>query len=181
MAVSTRTFEEMALANPRLELHRGAIREKPSMSIAHGYSKRVLGLQLERQLDPDHFWVHRDTGQVRHVSTGSYFVPDVYVIPIESTVQDRSRWDELEAYAGPLPLVVEIWSPSTGAYDIDEKIPEYIARGDLEVWRLHPFERELKVWRRREDGGYDVSIHYGGTIRLAVLPNVVIDLDALFP
>jgi Uma2 family endonuclease len=50
----------------------------------------------------------------------------------------RLRGDELELYVEPLPLVVEVWSPSTGQYDVDEKLPEYQRRGDLEIWRFHP-------------------------------------------
>ena len=39
----------------------------------------------------------------------------------------------------PLPLVAEVWSPSTGDYDIDTTAPVYQRRGDLEIWRIHPF------------------------------------------
>jgi Uma2 family endonuclease len=58
----------------------------------------------------------------------------------------------LEYYEQPLPLVVEVWSPSTGEYDIDSKLPEYQARGDKEIWRLHPYERTVRSWQRQPDG-----------------------------
>jgi Uma2 family endonuclease len=76
--------------------------------------------------------------------------------------------------------VVEVWSPSTGGYDIDAKIPEYRRRGDLEIWRLHPFEKTLAAWRRQPDGSYTELILQGGTVQAVALPNVTIDLDALF-
>ena len=77
-------------------------------------------------------------------------------------------------------MVVEVWSPSTGGYDVDAKLPEYQRRGDLEIWRLHPYERTQTVWRRRADGSCDESAYHGGTIEPLGLPGVTIDLDALF-
>jgi Uma2 family endonuclease len=79
-----------------------------------------------------------------------------------------------------MPLVVEVWSPSTGEYDVDEQLPEYQARGDLEIWRVHPFERTLTVWRRQADGAYAHEVYEGGVVRPIALPGVTIDLDALF-
>jgi Uma2 family endonuclease len=77
-------------------------------------------------------------------------------------------------------LVVEVWSPSTGGYDIDAKLPTYRARGDREIWRIHPYERTLTTWRRQPDGSYAETVHRGGTIEPIAVPGVTIDLDALF-
>jgi Uma2 family endonuclease len=92
----------------------------------------------------------------------------------------RGRSDLLEAYEAPLPLVVEVWSPSTGEYDVDSKLPEYQRRGDLEIWRLQPYERTLTAWRRQPDGTYAETVCTGDTIRPIGLPGVAIDLDTLF-
>ena len=92
----------------------------------------------------------------------------------------RERPGSLDAYADPLPLVIEIWSPSTGGYDINEKLPDYQRRGDLEIWRVHPYERTLTAWRRRPDGIYTESVYRGGIVHPESLPGVAIDLDALF-
>jgi len=92
----------------------------------------------------------------------------------------RGRPGTLEYYEGPLPLVVEIWSPSTGDYDVDAKLPQYQQRGDLEIWRLHPYERTLTTWVRQPDGRYVKVVHTGGVVRPGALPNVAIDLEALF-
>ena len=77
-------------------------------------------------------------------------------------------------------MVVEVWSPSTGTYDVNAKLPEYRRRGDLEVWRVHPFERTLTVWRRQPDGGYVETIYDGGRVQPASMPGVTIDLDVLW-
>lgn len=71
-------------------------------------------------------------------------------------------------------------SPSTGEYDDDGKLPGYRSLSDLEIWRLHRFERTLTVWRRRPDGSYDKAVNGVGTVRPVALSGVTKDLDALF-
>jgi len=85
-----------------------------------------------------------------------------------------------EVYAEPMPLVVEVWSPSTGDDDVDTRIPEYQQRGDLEIWRIHPYERTLRAWRRQPDGSYAELFVVGGIIEPAFLPNVRIEIESLF-
>lgn len=63
---------------------------------------------------------------------------------------------------------------------MDEKLPEYQRRGDLEIWRIHPSERTLTAWRREPDGSYAESLYRGGTVHPVALPGVSIDLEALF-
>ena len=75
--------------------------------------------------------------------------------------------------------MVEVWSPSTGDYDVDAKLPVYQQRGDLEIWRIHPYERTLTTWRRQPDGSYEETLHRDGTITPVALPGVTIDLGAL--
>jgi Uma2 family endonuclease len=82
MVVGTRTFEELALANPRLELHRGDVREKPAMSWDHTDLTSELGFLLRGQLDRRRYRVHIDGARVRRLG-GSNYVPDIAVIPTE--------------------------------------------------------------------------------------------------
>jgi Uma2 family endonuclease len=181
MAVTAETYRRVALEDPdgHWELHQGRLREKPSMTYRHNYAVVYLGHQLLNQLDPRDFQVRINIGHVRRTNS-TYYIPDVFVIPTSLIGPDSDRPDVLEIYDDPLPLVVEVRSPSTGNYDVDEKIPEYRRRGDLEIWRLHPFERTLTVWRRQPDGSYTESLFRGGTVQPVTLPNVTIDLDALF-
>src|SRR3712207_8267863 len=51
-------------------------------------------------------------------------------------------------------------------------------RGDLEIWRIHPYERTLTAWRRQPDGSYGEAVHTLGIIHPVALPNVAIDLAA---
>jgi Uma2 family endonuclease len=180
MPVSARTFEALALEDPEghWELHCGQVRRKPVMTLEHNDVATNLLFQLMQQLDRTAFKVRLNMAHVRR-ATESYYIPDVFVVPIDLAAPLRGR-RVLEAYEAPLPLVVEVWSPSTGDYDVDSKLPEYQRRGDLEIWRLHPYEHTLKAWLRRDDGTYVETIYSGGLVQPSALPNVTIDLDALF-
>jgi Uma2 family endonuclease len=79
-----------------------------------------------------------------------------------------------------MPLVVEVWSPSTGDYDVEQRLREYQQRGDLEIWRIHPYERTLTSWRHQPDGSYLQLDYRDGIIEPAALPGVAIELARLF-
>ncbi len=181
MPITEQTYRRVALEDPEghWELHRGHLREKPPMSYRHNYVTVYLGGQLLQQLDSAEFEVRINSGHVHRVEE-TYYIPDVFVLPVSAIGPDRDRPDILEIYDQPLPLVVEIWSPSTGTYDVNTKLPEYRRRGDLEIWRLHAFERTLTVWRRQPDGDYVETIYDGGHVQPASLPGVTIDLDHLW-
>ena len=181
MALSQQTYRAVVLEDPvgQWELHRGRLREKPGMTAAHNRLMVLLGRQLLEQLTWDQFKVRLNAGRVSRTDE-TYYVPDVRVLPAELVRPLLDSADVLEVYGEPVPLVVEVWSPSTGGYDVDDKLPEYQRRGDAEIWRLHPYERTLTDWRRRPDGTYEVTVYRGGRIRPIALPGVEIDLDKLF-
>ena len=181
MKASGAAFEKLALEEPNglLELYCGEVRRKPSMTSKHNDYMLELGYSLRHQLPRDRFRVRVNAGHARR-SARNYFVPDVLVVPFEMAAPLLPRSDVLEAYSDPLPLIVEIWSPSTGRYDARDKLPEYRRRGDLEIWFIHPYERTLTAWRRQPDGTYSESVYRGGVIQPVALPNISIDLDALF-
>ena len=180
LPISERTYERVALEDPEgsWELHCGQLRQKPSMTAEHNEIMSELHGWLFQQLDRERFRVRANAGRVRR-SEQNVYIPDVSIIPADR-FRAQLGTHRLEVYRDPLPLVVEIWSPSTGDYDIDEKIPQYKQRGDLEIWRIHPFDRILISWIRQPDGFYSETALTGGVIQLAALPGVSIDLDRLF-
>jgi Uma2 family endonuclease len=182
MPVTAATYERLALEDPegQWELHRGRLRGKPGMTFAHTEATHLLAAQLYQQLDLGHFTIRVNHGHVNR-SDETYYIPDLFVVPLGLDNQDWDRSNVLETYGQPLPLVVEVWSPSTGGYDVDAKIPEYQRRGDLEIWRLHPYERTLIARRRQPDGEYEMTEYRGGVVEPVALPGVRIDLDAIFP
>jgi len=180
MKVSEAKYRQIALADPhgQWELECGSLTRKPAMTFEHSRVANVLGFLLQSQLDLREYAVHVNSGRTRRTDQ-NYHIPDVIVIPMSITGPLRHRQDVLDAYNESLPLV-EVWSPSTGRYDVDSKLPEYQRRGDLEIWRLHPFERTLIAWHRQPDGNYSEARYEGRIVRPAALPGVSIDLDELF-
>src|SRR5437588_2387254 len=121
MAVSEKTFVQLALEEPsQWELHCGQLVRRPGMTYDHNQVAWELALRLTQQLDRKEFVVRYQAGHVKRTPE-NYYIPDVFVIPIELTQPLRGRQDLLEAYDAPLPLVVEVWSPSTGDYDVESK------------------------------------------------------------
>lgn len=185
MAIATRisdeTYEQLALAESdrKWELRDGVLREKPAMTSAHNWLGQKLGYMLLSQLDWSAYQVRTDAGRVHRLG-GTYFIPDVFVVPTAFVRPFLERPDVLEVFNQPLPLIVEVWSRSTGDYDVEEKLAVYRQRGDLEIWLIHPFERRLTAWRRLPDGSYEELTYNDGSVSPIALPGVAIALDALF-
>jgi|SRR5579884_3108040 len=182
MVVSAQTYEQLALERPdeRWELIDGKLRKKPAMTFAHTATIWTAFRELSRQINADLYTV--DMGQMRlRVTGGSYVIPDVCVLPADAVhrlIARRPR--ELAVFDDPVALVVEVWSPSTGEYDVSAKLGYYRLRGDAEIWLAHPYERWLRVWRRQPDGVYSESLYRAGTVTPASLPDVTIDVGTLF-
>ena len=158
------------------ELHDGRLVEKPGMSWKHLDIVANLIALLHQQLDRAAYRVFAESRVRRPAAT--IFLPDVAVVPT-AYGEDIRDLPVLAIFSAPLPLVVEVWSPATGDYDVDAKLPVYQQRGDLEIWRIHPYERTLTSWQRLPDGSYQETMHRGGIIALVALPGVTIDLGAL--
>ncbi len=181
MPVSYETYKRVVLEDQdeKYELVWGHIRTKPLMTAEHGGSMGVLDHQLQLQLDVEQFAVRVNSGRLR-ISTGTYFIPDICVIPRAMVMKLRERPGTFEVYADPVPLVVEVWSPSTGSYDVETKFPEYRQRGDAEIWRIHPYQHTLTAWRRQPGGSYSEMVYTTGVIQPVALPGVTIDIDRLW-
>jgi Uma2 family endonuclease len=181
MPVSEKTYQQVALEDPsgRWELYCGELRRKPGMTMEHNYFQEKLGFVLRLQLGRSRFRLRTDASRAE-ISASTYFIPDLFVVPAELELARQGQPQTLETYAEPLPLVVEVWSRSTGEYDVMAKLPEYQRRGDLEIWLVHPYEHTITAWRRQPDGSYIETFHDSGAIEPAHLPGVRIDLSDLF-
>lgn len=178
--ISEQEYEQIALAEPdqKWELYEGQLRGKPGMGWEHSKILLMLGYLILLQIDQTRFCVLGES-HVRR-SPGNIYIPNLVVVPASYEKQFIGRPGRLAILSDPLPLVVEIWSASTGGYDVNAKIPEYQRRGDLEIWHIHPFERTVTTWRRQADGSYDETVYRSGHIEPVALPGVAIDLAKLF-
>ncbi len=183
MSISAETYARVALEDPHggWELVCGRLRQKPPMTTEHQSTIRQAAEQFHDQLDRDRYAI--DTTQTRvRISDENYLIPDLCILPRELIRRRRREHPrELEIFDEPLPLIVEVWSPSTGERDRSEKLEAYRKRGDLEIWLIHPYERWLRAWRRRADGAYAEALYTGdAVIEAAALPGVHIALARLF-
>lgn len=178
--ISEQEYRELALSDTDhlWELWDGVPQEKPLMSMKHDNVSFLLGHFLQNQLDWNEYRVNVNGGKTR-LSPRNYYIPDVVVIPSSYQVPFEDDPGAFNAFTDPLPLVVEVWSPSTGHYDVATKLRGYRERGDVEIWFTHPYDRTLTAWRRQPDGAYMEEIHRGGVIQVSSLPGVAIDLDVL--
>jgi Uma2 family endonuclease len=158
------------------ELHDGRLVEKPGMSWKHLDIVAHLIALLHQQLDRAAYRVFAESRVRRPMAT--IFLPDVAVVPTAYGEGIRDL-PVLAIFSDPLPLIVEVWSPSTGDYDVDAKLPVYQQRGDREFWHIQPYEGTLTSWQRQPDGTYKEALHREGKITPAALPGVSIDLGAL--
>jgi Uma2 family endonuclease len=181
MPVSEETFKRISLEDPdgRWELDGGCLRQKPEMTFEHNQAQVMIGRGLLAQLDPRAFVVRIDNSLVRR-SASRFYIPDVMVVALETARRLFPNPGMWEVYPEPVLLVVEVWSPSTGRYDLTRKLSQYQRRGDAEIWLLHPYEETLRTWQRQPDGRYAEAIHRGGIVKPIALPNVSIDLGEIF-
>lgn len=179
--VDEKSYRRITLSDreARWELHDGMLREKPAMSIAHGGVTNKLAFALQQQLGWEEYRVRNNSSRLR-ISSRRTYIPDIAVVPIALDLALRADPYALELYEAPLPLVAEVWSPTTGGYDIAAKLENYLRRGDEEIWYLHPYDQTLTAWVRQGDGRYERQVHREGTVRAARLPGVEVDLGWLF-
>jgi Uma2 family endonuclease len=180
MKVSEQQYLQLVMDDPenRWELIDGEPVCRPAMTSKHEDITAYLGGYLIAQLDRREFRVRIAGSRVRY-SESNYFIPDVFVTPT-SLVLPQEDVVAPEAFRQPLPLVVEVWSPSTGRRDLELKLQRYREQGHAEIWFIHPFDRTLTAWRLQSDGTYSEKVFTNGIIQLDALPGVTIDLDLLF-
>ncbi|MDR1022484.1 MAG: Uma2 family endonuclease [Prevotellaceae bacterium] len=102
--------------------------------------------------------------------------PDIVV------VCDPSKIDEKGCLGAP-DMVVEVLSPDTRKYDLNDKFNLYEASGVKEYWTVEPFEKDVIVivFLLQEDGRYAEGVIYrsGTKIPVQTLPGLEVDTDEL--
>jgi Uma2 family endonuclease len=179
--IGEQEFWELVLADEDgfWELWQGVPRQKPQMSMRHNAIALYLGVALANQLAWCDYRINVNGDRAR-VSSRSCYIPDVIVIPADYQLPYENDPSALGVYPEPLPLVVEVWSPTNDHYDVATKLRGYQERGDLEIWYIHPGERTLTAWRKQPDGGYENTLYRSGVIPVASHPGVAVDLEQVF-
>jgi Uma2 family endonuclease len=97
--------------------------------------------------------------------------PDVFI------VCDLQKVDARGVRGAP-DWLVEVLSPGTTRHDQVVKLPAYERAGVKEVWLVDPIDRSVTIYRLQA-GYYGTPVILGleGQIRLAAVPDVIIDWD----
>ncbi len=103
------------------------------------------------------------------------------VQPDISVICDHKKLDDKGCKGAP-DFIAEIISPSTASKDNITKAALYEKHGVKEYWIVHPLDNIIVIRRLGENGKYTPADFYEGkgTMELAVLPDLAIDLDTLF-
>jgi Uma2 family endonuclease len=130
--------------NERYELAEGRVIMMTGGSRGHGIITRRLATALEKRLDADRWAVlTSDFGVELGPSTVRY--PDVIVDVAGGSFGDLTA-------TAPM-LIAEVLSPSSAAYDLGEKPPEYFALPSLSAYLvLAQDEAKAWVWLRGASG-----------------------------
>ncbi|MFN0146953.1 MAG: Uma2 family endonuclease [Dehalococcoidia bacterium] len=180
MPVSEATYRQLTAEDfPEVqwELVCGRLKEKPGMTMRHNTLNVGICHQLDAQVDPALYLASYNSARLR-LPSGDHYIPDVVVFPVTAM---EGRWEEsgVETYFDPVPLVIEVWAPSTGAYDAREKVAGYRQRGDVEIWLIDLPRLEVRASIRQADGSYTEVVHKLGKVPVSSL-DIVIDMDAAF-
>ncbi len=114
-------------------------------------------------------------GQTADDQITTVFQPDICVIC------DLSKIDERGCLGAP-DLIVEVQSPSTAKFDMDQKFHVYESSGVKEYWVAFPKEKAITVFILQENGRYDdgTAYEYDVKIPVHIFQGLEIDLKDLF-
>jgi Uma2 family endonuclease len=154
----------------------------PAPSTAH----QTILLELARQVS--NFLVDKDC--LAFVAPFDVRLPEAdeadadictVVQPDLTVICDPAKLDERGSRGAP-DVIFEVISPSTAVRDQIYKVSLYEKHGVREYWLVHPTDRLVTIRRLEASGRYGYpQIHEAkGTLPVATLPGLEIDLDAVF-
>jgi Uma2 family endonuclease len=156
-------------ANVRHEFLGGVIVAMAGGSRAHSRRCVRISAALAAQLAGRPCEVHSPDMKVHVLATGLVAYPDVTVVC--GHVETDGETDHV--ITNPI-VIVEVLSPSTEAWDREEKVGHYQQIPSLrEIVLVAHDAKRLDVWRRERDGSWAMAVYEG----LAQLPSIGCSLD----
>lgn len=163
-------------SNTKHEFVDGLIFAMAGGSPEHSALTASVSAQLVQQVRGGRCRVHSSDLRVRVAETGLTTYPDVTVV--------CGPWQRDPASSTTVlnpSVIIEVISPSTEAYDRGERREHYQRIPTLTAIVLVATERrELEVWQRRADGGWDRALFGAG--ERAPLSGIgsLLDVDAVY-
>ena len=100
--------------------------------------------------------------------------PDICVVCDPAKLDDRGC-------LGAPDLIVEIQSPATAKYDLNDKFFIYEEAGVKEYWIVFPLDKEIVVFLLQENGKYDKgTIYQQGKVPVRIFDGEKIDINEIF-
>jgi len=100
--------------------------------------------------------------------------PDICV------VCDLSKIDKRGCLGAP-DLIVEIQSPASAKYDLNEKFNIYEKSGVSEYWVVFPYDETIQVFLLQPDGKYDKGkLYESGNVPVGIFGGEEIELESIF-
>jgi Uma2 family endonuclease len=152
------------------ELYVSASPAKPHVWLSNHWS-RWLGNYVEAN----------DLGEVYHAPVDVKFSEENVVVPdIIFIRKDRLHIFGRANVTEAPDAVIEILSPSTRRIDLGKKFELYARMGVPEYWVADPVVPELAIYVLTPQGTYERARPEGRRLRSTVLPDLEIDLAAIF-
>lgn len=178
---------EAVPANQVAELIRGTLHAMPRPAPKHANASSMLTGELTGPFGrgrggPGGWWIL--------VEPELHFPDPTEPGAIDALVPDlagwrRDRMPELPstAYFALAPdWICEVLSPSTAAFDREEKMPVYAREGVRHAWLVDPIARTLEVYTLGTDGRWGEPVRHGGAdiVRAVPFDAIGLDLSALW-
>lgn len=177
------------LDNKRRELLDGFVHlMSPAPTLTHAQVSRQIFLPLGNYIEKNNgkCQVFIAPFDVRLPKSGETANDKIYTVvqPDICIVCDESKLD-MRGCLGAPDMIVEILSPSTQKYDLNDKFNIYEASGVKEYWVVSPKEKAVNVFILQDNGKYDEGSVYdelGGKkdVPVQTLPGLTLTLNDIF-
>lgn len=159
----------------RLELIGGELFVTPAPSSPHQRVVRRLNRLLEDVIIDagagEYFFAPYDV----RLADGTIVQPDIVAV-----LRERASIITEDRIEGVPDFIVEVISPSTGAYDRRLKRDLYAQHGVPEYWLIDPDAKTVTIYSDPQEGRYQAEATTSDSAVSATIPGLSADLKALF-
>ncbi|WP_437282544.1 Uma2 family endonuclease [Sorangium sp. So ce375] len=178
------TYADLEAVPPNkvAELVRGTLHVFPRPAPRHANTSSVLGIKLGGPFGlgdggPGGWWI-LDEPELRFPDPDAPGEIDALVPDLAGWRRERMPELPETAYFALAPdWICEVLSPSTAAFDRDEKMPVYAREGVRYAWLVDPIARTLEVYVLGQDRRWGPAVVHRDAARVRVEPFGAVELE----